>query len=221
MNDTNRFILSLSISFAVLIGIVRFRKIDPAYYPFVYNVSAALIVELVTRYFMKTGQPEAFEVALNIYSFLDFYFYLWLFHNWGLFNKNKSVFIALSLTFFIVWLTNNALVTGFIRPNFYFFILYSFALIFFSVTAFNKAVVNERISIFRNAKFWICLGIIIFYSFFVVACATSLTLFREDVSREFRRGLQAINVFSNLLVNLLYAVAAIWIPRKKNFTSLF
>jgi hypothetical protein len=221
MNDTIRFILSLSISFAVLIGIVRFRKIDAAYYPFIYNITAALVVEIVTRIFMVNGQPEAFEVALNIYSFLDFYLYLWLFHNWGLFNKNKSVFIALSLTFFLVWLTNNALVTGFIRPNFYFFILYSFALIFFSVTAFNKAVVNERISIFRNAKFWICLGIIIFYSFFVVACATSLTLFREDVSLEFRRGLQAINVYSNLLVNLLYAVAVIWVPRKKNFTSLF
>jgi hypothetical protein len=28
-------------------------------------------------------------------------------------------------------------------------------------------------------------------------------------------------VYSNLLVNLLYAVAIIWIPRKKNFTTLF
>jgi hypothetical protein len=221
MNDTIRFIISLSIGIAVIIGIVRFRKIDKSYYPFIYTISAALVVEIVTRIFMVTGYPEAFEVALNIYSFLDFYLYLWLFHNWGLFNHNKGVFIAIASTFFIVWATNNALVTGFIRPNFYFFILYSFALIFFSVTAFNKAVVNERISIFRNAKFWICLGIIIFYSFFVVACATSLTLFRENVSREFRGQLQSINVYSNLLVNLLYAVAVIWIPRKKNFTSLF
>jgi hypothetical protein len=94
-------------------------------------------------------------------------------------------------------------------------------LIFFSVSTFNKAVVNERISIFKNPKFWICIGLIIFYSFFILVVVTSISLFNVNVSREFRRGLQSISVYSNLLVNLLYAVAALWIPRKKNFTSLF
>jgi hypothetical protein len=220
MDDIVRFILSLSISFAVILGIVRFRRIDPSYYPFIFNISAALIVEIVTRIFMVTGHHKAFEVALNIYSFVDFYLYFWLFHNWGLFNKNKTVFVSIASTSFIVWVTNNALTTGFVEPNFYFFILYSFGLIFFSVSTFNKEIVNDRKSIFRNAKFWICLGIIIFYSFFVLHCATNLSLF-EHVSMEFRSNLQAINVYSNLLVNLLYAVAVIWIPRKRNYTSLF
>jgi hypothetical protein len=103
----------------------------------------------------------------------------------------------------------------------YFFILYSFALIFFSVNTFNKMVVHERSSIFRNPKFWIFLGVIIFYSFFIVYSSTGISLFRHHSSREFMRELQAIMVYSNLLVNLLYAVAVIWIPRKKNFTSLF
>jgi magnesium-transporting ATPase (P-type) len=102
----------------------------------------------------------------------------------------------------------------------YFFILYSFALIFFSVSTFNRMVVNERSSIFKNPKFWICLGVIIFYSFFIVYSSTGVT-FMYVPSKEFRRGLQDIMVYSNLLVNLLYAVAVIWIPRKKNFTSLF
>jgi hypothetical protein len=65
------------------------------------------------------------------------------------------------------------------------------------------------------------LGIIIFYSFFIVTVSTGISLFMHNVSIEFRKGLQAISVYSNLLVNLLYAVAVIWIPRKKNFTSLF
>jgi hypothetical protein len=82
-------------------------------------------------------------------------------------------------------------------------------------------VVNERSSIFKNPKFWICLGIIIFYSFFIVTVTTGLSLFMKNVSVQFRRDLQAISVYSNLLVNLLYAVAIIWVPRKKNFTSLF
>jgi len=160
-------------------------------------------------------------LVLNIFSYIDFFLFLWLFHNWGLFNRKKSTFIAIAGTFFIIWLLNNILVTGFIKHNLYFFILYAFALIFFSVNTFNKAVVHERSSIFRNPKFWICLGIIIFYSFFIVTVSTGISLFMHNVSVEFRRGLQSISVFSNLLVNLLYAVAVLWIPRKKNFTSLF
>ena len=220
MDSTVRFILSLSIGFAVIIGIVRFRRIDQSYYPFIFNCFAALFVELLNRIWNVTGHPHAFTFVLNVFSYIDFFFFLWLFHNWGLFNRKKPTFVAIAGVFFVIWLVTNIIFTGFIKNNLYFFILYSFALIFFSVNTFNRMVVHERSSIFKNPKFWICLGIIIFYSFFIVYSSTGIT-FMYVPSREFRRGLQAIMVYSNLLVNLLYAVAVIWIPRKKNFTSLF
>jgi hypothetical protein len=82
-------------------------------------------------------------------------------------------------------------------------------------------VVHERGKISRNPKFLICLGIIIFYTFFVLVCATNLTVLRTSVTRLFRASMQEINVYSNLLVNILYAVAIVWIPRKQNFTTPF
>jgi hypothetical protein len=221
MDDTLRFILSLSIGIAVIIGIVRFRRIDPSYYPFIYNTIAALVIEIMNRILMETGHPKLFIFLLNTFSYFDFFLFTLLFHNWGLFNRKKTTFIAIAGIFFLIWAASNAIFTGFIKLNLYFFILYSFALIFFSVSTFNKMVVHERSSIFRNPKFWICLGVITFYSFFIVWSSTGISLFYDKTSPEFRRGLQAINVYSNLLVNLLYAVAVIWIPRKKNFTSLF
>jgi len=221
MDSTVRFILSLSIGFAVIIGIVRFRRIDPSYYPFIYRVTVVLIVEILNRILTVTGNDDAFILVLNIFSFTDFFLFLWLFHNWGLFNRRKSTFITIAGVFFVIWLLENTILTGFIKHNLYFFILYSFALIFFSVNSFNKMVVHERSSIFRNPKFWICLGIIIFYSFFIVVVSTGLSFFEHSMSRAFRRELWSISVYSNLLVNLLYAVAVICIPRKKNYTSLF
>ncbi|HEY8897124.1 MAG TPA: hypothetical protein VIM79_20010 [Niastella sp.] len=221
MDATVRFILSLSIGFAVIIGIVRFRRINSSYYPFIYRVSVVLLVEILNRLLTKTGHPDAFILLLNIFSYIDFFLFLWLFHNWGLFNRKRSTFTTIASIFFVIWLLENILLTGFIKHNLYFFILYAFALIFFSVNAFNKMVVNERSSIFRNPKFWICLGIIIFYSFFIVVVSTGLSLFVQSMSKAFRRELQSISVYSNLLVNMLYAVAVICIPRKKNYTSLF
>jgi hypothetical protein len=219
MDANIRFILSLSIGLAVIIGIVRFRRIDPSYYPFIFNAIAALLIEIMHRMLMETGHPKLFIFLLNCFSYIDFFLFTWLFHNWGLFSRKKTTFITIAGIFFLIWLITNVIFTGFIKLNLYFFILYSFALIFFSVSTFNKMVVHERSSIFANPKFWICLGVIIFYSFFVVWSSTGFSF--HKTSREFRRGLQAINVYSNLLVNLLYAVAVIWIPRKKNFTNLF
>ena len=221
MDDILRFILSLSIGFAVIIGIVRLRKMDKSYYPFFYNVVVALIVEILNRILTVTGHPVAFLVVLNVFAYIDFFLFLWLFQNWGLFDRKRSVFIAIAGAFLLMWIITS-LMQGFTTHNYYFFVLYAFALIFFSVNTFNKAVVNERISIFRNPKFWICLGIIIFYSFFIVHVSTGISYFRHKIaSVEFRQKLQSISVYSNLLVNLLYAVAMIWVPRKKNFTSLF
>ena len=77
-------------------------------------------------------------------------------------------------------------------------------------------------SILKTYKYEKCKNdFVIFYSFFIVVFTTGLSFFEHGMSRTFRRELWAISVYSNLLVNLLYAVAVIWIPRKKNFTSLF
>lgn len=215
------FVLSQSILIAFIIGIVRFRKIDPAYYPFVYYTGAAVLMEILARVFTLYRRPDLHLPALRIYSIVEFYLFTWLFHNWGLFNRRKTVFFSLLVIFFILWVVSSFIIHDINEQNFSFLVVYSFALIFFSVNTFNKVVVHERGNIFTNPKFLICLGIIIFYTFFTLVNVTSLSVFSQNVSRSFRINLQQINVYTNFLVNLLYAVAILWIPRKQNFTTPF
>lgn len=221
MIESVQFFLSLSIVFALIIGIVRFKNIDSSYYPLIYNAAFVFVLEILVQLLMQEGLIKPLEVSVNIFSFIDFFLFTWLFHNWGLFNRSKKAFAFIVAGFFIAWLVTTFLAGGITIPNNYFRLLYSFALIFFSVSTFNKAIVNDRGSIFKNPRFWICLGVIIFYAFFTVVCVTRLSLFKYNVSRIFRVQLQEINTYSNLLVNLLYAVAILWIPRKKDFTTLF
>ena len=219
--DTVHFVLSQSILIAFIIGIVRYRKIDPAYYPFLYYTGAAVLMEILARIFTLYERPDWHLPALRVYSFVEFCLFTWLFHNWGLFNRRKAVFFSLLGIFFILWIISSFFIHDLNEQNFSFLVLYSFALIFFSVNTFNKVVVHERGNIFRNPKFLICLGIIIFYTFFTLVNVTSLSVFKQNVSRSFRVNLQQINVYTNFLVNLLYAVAILWIPRKQNFTTPF
>lgn len=222
MSDLLKFWLSLSIGFAVIIGIIRFRKIDPSYYPFIYRVSLSLVVELLRRILLKDNNYAAATLVANLFSLADFFLFAWLFHNWGLFKKDKTLFLGILLAFFVVWfITAYSFPKHFFYPNLYFRILYSFTLIFFSVTTLNSLIINTRGGMLKNAKFWICIGIIIFYTLFIIICATQLSILKENVSKEFQRKFYDIMVFSNLFVNILYAGAVLWIPRKKVFTAVY
>jgi hypothetical protein len=53
-----------------------------------------------------------------------------------------------------------------------------------------------------------------------LVCMVNLNVFRS-ATKLFRQNLQIINVCSNILVNFLYAVAIVWIPRKQNFMKPF
>ncbi len=218
MNPTVEFILSMSIIVPLSIGIVRWKVIDTSYYPFVYNLIAVLLVEVIIK--LLNNSTDVVK-TVNIFSLADFCLFAWLFHNWGLFNGNKKIFLLIITGALALWIYITFFVTGFGNMNNPYLLVYSAALIFFSVTTFNKIVVHQRINIFTNARFWICIGIIIFYSFFILTRATDLStgVFRH-VSKSFKDNLQLINTYSNFLVNLLYAVAVIWIPRKKNITTL-
>src|SRR5689334_10270008 len=104
MTDNLQFILSLSIGLAAILGIVRFRKIDKSYYPFVYNVTVSFLVEIAIGIFIKTKNLEAFGITLSIFSLADFILFTWLFHNWGLFNRNKIVFASIIGLYSAGWL---------------------------------------------------------------------------------------------------------------------
>lgn len=197
---------------------------DTSYYPFIYNLFIVLMVEIIIG-----AQRNATVVTkiTNIFSLADFCLFAWLFHNWGLFNFNKKRFITIIVSAAALWIYITFILGSFSKINNLFLLIYSFMLIFFSVTTFNKIVVQQRTNILTNARFWICIGIIIFYSFFIVTRATDLST--ESLKHltsvlknkhSFRNNLQTINDYSNIFVNLLYAVAVIWIPRKKNTSTL-
>ena len=215
------FVLSLSIAIAGIIGIIRFRTIDRSYYPFLYDIWLALLVELVVFVLGQAKAYDALNGVVNLFSLADCLLFTWLFYRWNLFKRHSVILYTLVGFFIVTWVIITFFVHGFSENNWYFRLIYSFVLIFVGVTFFNKVVVTERGNMLRNSQFLICLGLIIFYTFFTVVCATQVSVFKNEVSIEFRRSLQQINIFSNVFVNLIYALAVLWIPRKKVYTTAY
>lgn len=221
MNNEVQFILSLCIAITVIIGVIRYKVIDPSYYPFFYLAAISLLVEIMSFILSKNKMYEAVSVMMNIFHFTEFFFYTWLFHSWGLFNFKRAVFLIITGTFFICWGTLIFIAGTIKKPGYYFPVIYAIALLFFAVTTFNKFVIQDRGTIIKNPRFWILTGVIIFFSFYVLIESANLSVFGKNASIVLRRGLYGIVSYTNLIVNLMFATAALCIPRKKNFTNLF
>lgn len=220
MTDTIFFLLSLSIIFAALLGVIRFRNMEPLYHPFIYYAWMVLLVEIVVYILISKKMYTQTGIILNLFALAEFYLLTLLFHNWGLFKRNKNIFIAIIAFFFLLYVSTLFL-RGYTKRNLFSGIIDSFALIFFSITTFNKMILNERINIFKNAKFWICIGMVIYYTCVILVSTETITFSKAQISKDFSNSIWQINAYANLLVNLLYAVAVIWIPQKKNIMTPF
>lgn len=221
MNTEVQFILSLCIAITVIIGVIRYKVIDPSYYPFFYLATISLFVEIMNYILAKNKMYDPVLIMMNLFYFTEFFFYTWLFHQWGLFNFKRTVFLLIIGSYFICWTVFTFSVGSITKQGFYFPVIYAITLLFFAVTTFNKLVIQDRGPIIKNPKFWILTGVIIFFSFYVLIESANLSVFGKNASQVLRRGLYGIVSYTNLIVNLMFATAALCIPRKKNFTKLF
>jgi hypothetical protein len=97
-------------------------------------------------------------------------------------------------------------------------IVSSFILIFLSIGQLNKLIVTAKKNLFYNAIFLICCGLIIYFSY--KATIEVFFFIRLEASNQFYINIFAILVFVNLFVNLIFAWAVLWIPKKQKSTLL-
>ena len=143
--------------------------------------------------------------------------YLWLFKNWGAFFKLMTIFYFLIVFLIAVWGYDNLVRNSIITTNSLFRIVYSFVLIFLSIEQLNRLITTARKNILRNSIFVICTGIIIYFSY--KATTEVFYFIRLKASTQFYINISTIMVFINCFVNLLFAWAVIWIPKKQKYTS--
>ena len=188
---------------------------DPAFYPFIILVTLATLNELTSFLVIRSGHSNA--INNNIYSLLESFLFTWQFYRWGLFPRQRPFFLLLVL-FLTVWITENAFLSSITHFNSIFNIVYGFINVLMSITLINRLVITSPSRLFSKPVLLICVCIAIFYTY------TSLVeiywIWGLDASRKFRLNIYRILYYINLLANLAYALAILWIPRKREFIVL-
>ena len=209
-------LLSYSICIAAIIGFIRFKKVIKPYQPFFFFVWVALLCEIISS--IRITRNEDNIAVTNVYVWIESVLLLWLFKNWAMESKRKNYYILISLVS-AAWICDNLIFHSVTRLNSAFRVIYSFVLVFLSIDQINKLMVEERKNILLNSRFLICLTFVLFYTY--KAAFEVFYIVQLPLSEYFYKSLWLIMVYVNLFANLLYAIAALWIPTRQKFTLPF
>jgi hypothetical protein len=211
-----QFILigSYSIALAAIIGLIRFRKIHRAYQPFIFITIAALLNEICSSLLIHFHKSNA--ASTNILSLFECLLWLWQFRRWNGFKQGSREYPLLVAIVISTWAFENIVLGKLFTFSSVFAIAYSFCLVFLSINQVNLLIVQEKRNLLNNPKFLICTGAIIFYTYrILVECFYLLDMGESD---KFLTNIFSILVFVNLFVNLLFALATLWIPTRQRFS---
>lgn len=205
--------LNSLIFFPTIAGITRFRKINRAYHPLVYLAcftAFTLIVNTILSYTIRNN-----TVSFNIHALVEGILTIWIFKEWKLFYKKELLFrllMSIYVLFWIVYFIGFGLINTFYS---HFEIFRHFALVFLTIHFLNKMISNPEQSLLRDARFYTCLGFLIY---FILNCTTSaFWIFNLEIGTLYRSPLSFIINATHALYYLLMGFAILIIPKKQKF----
>jgi hypothetical protein len=200
-----------------IIGMMRYRRILKAYHPFVIVLLLGWLNELISTLLIVAKQGNS--VNSNIYVLAEFLGILLLFRNWGT-NPKRFLFYKLAgIAITFIWVLDNLILHRLSETNAGYRLCYSLLLAFLSVDQINHVVIIERTPIVRNPKFMICCGVLLYFTF--RGLTESLMLFHLDLSTGFYSKYFLVLVVVNVIANLLYSIAVVWMPTRQGFCLRF
>ena len=214
MSWTLNAIFSFSILLAAIIGIIRFKNISPNYYPFIFSLWIGSLNEIVSYFLIRNSVSNALNG--NIYVLIESLLISWQFKKWDAFKNNRWVFEIIIILFVTSWIIENFFISRITSFSSYFRVLYSFIIVLISVNTINELIIRERRNIMKNSVFLICTAFIIYYTYKVLV--ETFWIYGLNYSRGFRNNVYFILTYVNLLANLIYALAVLWMPMKQRFT---
>jgi hypothetical protein len=217
MNVTISEIFALSILIAALIALVRFKDMDSMYFPFILLVWIASVNEILSVVLLNLK----FQTLINnnIYVLCESLTILWFFKKTGTVLTGKRAFLLLGLSFIIFWISENFIMGRITQISSYFRIYYSFVVVILSITTVNHLIVTASKTLLKMPVFLISIGFIIYFTYKILVEA--FWVYGLNNSMKFQQNVYAILMYLNLFVNILYALAILWIPRKREYILLF
>lgn len=208
---------ALSGGIAAVIGWIRFKKIDPTYYPFIYIIWIGFTTEIISYIITHMGYYNG--VLYNIYVLVEALFITWQFRKWQLFEKRSILYFSIQVSYLLFWFIECFYFHYITYTASYFRLYDSIIISLMSINIINSELMTENRSVFKNPVFLICIAFAIYYIYKVIVGVFRVYGLNESFA--FRHHLEDFMPFVDLLANLIFALAILWMPKKHRFLLRF
>ena len=213
MNYKLAEILSYFIGLGALIGLFKIRKIDQTYYPFILLLWVGLLNEIINTIVINAGYSNA--INDNIYGLLESLLITLVFYRMGVFDRYKNVFYYVLSGLLLLWIMINFVFFSIKQFSSYFNIIYSLYVVLLSINMINQLMLRERKRLIISPMFLVSIAFIFFFTY--KALIEIFWVYGLNASKNFRVEVYRIMTYINLTVNIIYAIAVLWMPRKREF----
>jgi hypothetical protein len=204
---------AFSILVACIIGMARFAKILPVYRPFLFFIWISGCNEIISLTMIYIDNNNILNS--NLYALVEYGLLLLVFYSWNE-PRTRNRYTLFFVCGLVVWLIDNIIIHSLSTINSSFRVFYSIVILFLSINQLNKLIVFEKKSLSRNAIFLACMGFCLYFSY--KAFIETFYLFEMPFSNPFYGNLFSILLLINLFTNLIYAIAVLCMPTKREFT---
>ncbi len=153
-------------------------------------------------------------ISSNIYTLIEFGLFLWFFY--GLSNRKAHTYWLLGFSGITLWIADNIFMHDVDGDNTVFRVL-SFAIILLlSMNKISRVILNEQKQPYKKTDLLLCISFFMYYTY--QGFVTIFNMFPIGVSTEFYTRLWLILAITNLITNIVYTVAILWIPKQQPYT---
>ena len=216
MNHTQVVLFSATILFPAIAGIIKFRNIEKLYYPFIIYLWVATLNEIISYFISLLGYSTTLNN--NIYILAESLLILWQFKEWEIFQSYKKGYALLALALVAVCLFDNSNIESLGSITNPFRLFYSFMIVLMSIHINNRLAFTYKKNLLKSPVFIICCGFTIYFTYKILV--EVFWIYGLNSTRNFRTDVYIILTWINALINILYLVALICIPKKPHYTEL-
>jgi len=208
------FLFSLSILFPTIASFVAYARVDRQMYT-VLPILLCLCIGLVTEvsfYFLATKGIANYVLNVEIlFEFILMYMQI-IYWRFGSLRPKDNYVLMLGI---LLWVITTLLNQGFEIRNAYFYVFYSFILVLAGIDSMNEFLVSTK-NLKNNHQFIFSFAIVLCYTYPIIVEAICINY--KIFSEAFITYVFDVKIFINVLMNILFAIALLCVPKKQTFS---
>ncbi|RYY98459.1 MAG: hypothetical protein EOO11_08020 [Chitinophagaceae bacterium] len=210
------FLSKYSLLFPVVVGLLRMRVLDRRYLPFLLMMWTGLLNEVISEISIRVWRTNAPNT--NFSFIVEALLLLWLFREWRLFQRRSPWALVLGAGYVGFWFAETFLFRGIQQFSSYFHIFYAFITVLMSVQYINILISGYQKLTVRHSEFLITASFTLYFTLIVLV--EMFWVYGFGSKDAFSAQVYLIATVANLISNLIFGFAILWMNRKQNYIAL-